>query len=139
MNNKKGTIIGLGLLAALGIYAVTRVKPTVPPIVPPQTGPANFTVRIMNLPSGANKWGCAFQDPATGEYYQPTNRPLIGSHLFDSSESAELSTPISSGVLSISAILMGATNFDVTQIVNYQIDISVTNNSTYTFDFSTGK
>jgi len=101
-------------------------------------GVANFMVSIINLPSEANMWGCAFQDPTTGEYYQPTNRPIMGSHLFGASESAELSSPVSSGILSISAFSQ-ASAMEVTQIVNYQINMSVTNNGSYVFDFSTGK
>lgn len=130
----KGAIV-LGSLAAAGVLAFVlsqKVGAAPPP------GPVNFTIRIINLPSEANMWGCAFQDPATGEYYQPTNRPIMGSHLFDSSESAELSPPVSSGVLSISAFLQ-VSPMEVTQIVNYQIDMLVTDKGSYVFDFSTGK
>ncbi len=121
----------LGLAAVIGI-AMSKAAPA-----PPPEGPVNFTIKIINLPAGANQWGCAFQDPATGEYHQPTNRPPMGSHLFGPSESAELSSPVSSGILSISAFAM-VSAMEVTQIINYQISLSVTNGGTYTFNFSTG-
>lgn len=100
--------------------------------------PPNFAIKIVNLPSEANMWGCAFQDPATGEYYQPTNRPVIGSHLFDSSERAELDPPVLSGILSISAFYM-VSAMDISQVANYQVPITIVKGETYSFDFSTGK
>lgn len=134
-------IIGLGIgaaLTAVAAYFLTKGKEEKPPVPPPPGGPVSFTIKIINLPSETNMWGCAFQDPTTGEYYQPTNRPIMGSHLFGSSESAELSSPVSSGILSISAFSQ-ASIMEVIQIVNYQINMSVTDNGVYVFDFSTGK
>ena len=130
--DRNKTAIGIGLIAgAIALVIATRAN-----AIP--SGPANFTIGIINLPPEANMWGCAFQDPSTGEYYQPTNRPIMGSHLFDTSESAELSLPISSGMLSISAFSQ-VSAMEVVQIVNYQVSMSVTNNGSYVFDFSTGE
>jgi len=135
MNDKQKIAIGIGgILAVLGISALTKKTG----VITPPIGTVNFAVKIVNLPTVANKWGCAFQDTSTGEYYPPTNIPKIGNQLFDSSGVAELSVPISLGILSISAFLTGASSFDITQTVNYQINMSVVNNNTYIFDFSIG-
>ena len=134
-DKKTGAVIVGAAAVATAVILLTRKAPEPPP---PPGGPVNFTIKIINLPTEANQWGCAFQDPATGEYYQPTNRPPMGSHLFDPSESAELSSPVSVGILSISAFAQVSAMM-VTQIVNYQISLSVTKGGTYTFDFSIGK
>jgi hypothetical protein len=132
-----GSLVAVG--AGIAVAVANSNKPvTPPPEPPPEGGAVNFTIKIINLPPEANQWGCAFQDPATGEYSQPTNRPVMGSHLFDPSESAQLSPPVSAGVLSISAFAQVSVTM-ANQIVNYQISLSVAEGSTYTFDFSTGK
>jgi hypothetical protein len=63
---------------------------------------------------------------------------LITAFRVDPSESAQLSPPVSAGILSISAFTQVSATM-ANQIVNYQISLSVAEGIIYTFDFSTGK
>ncbi len=114
------------------------------PTPPPTGGAAVFTIAVANLPAEATSWGCAFQDPATGIYSEPTNHPTTGLFTFGASEIAQISVPVSAGVLSISAFAEGGSSTEAgimlpAQIVNYQINISVSDGGAYTFDFNTQK
>ena len=142
--NEKIAIGVVGGTLFLGgiVYAVTRPsegKPT------PGTGPASFTVRVVNLPAGADHWGLAFQNPTTGIWYQRANLPFPpppGAGLLLPTDVAPMSVPVSAGILSIGAAAgSGGTgnNGVVVPIVvaSYEINISVVNGGSYTFDFNT--
>jgi hypothetical protein len=110
------------------------------------TSAISFTIGVANLPAGADRWNCAFQDPSTGNVYQRSNLvfPSPPSSAFlTPSQLAPMSVPVSSGILSIgaSAGTGGTTDTGIviTVIASYQINISVSNGGAYTFDFLTGK
>ena len=103
--------------------------------LPPVIG--SFSISVANLPAEATGWGCAFRDPATGAYYQPTNHPATGSFLFDAAGAAQLSPPALNGVLSISAF--SGEGMAVVQLVNHQVPMSATDGGQYVFDFATGE
>jgi len=99
------------------------------------TGPPFvFTIQVVNLPAGGTSWGCAFLNPATGLYSHPTNHPTTGSFTFAAGDPADLSVPVSSGTLSISAFA-GTGLSNINQLVNYQVPMSITKNS-FVWDFS---
>lgn len=136
----KKTKVGLGILAGGaaivgGIIAIMSGKKPTPPTPPP--GPASFEISVINLPEEATSWGCAFKDPATDVFYQPTNHPATGAFTFGPSDVAELSVPVSSGVLSISDFA-GVSLMEIAQLQNYQIQMNVAEGGKYIFDFAKG-
>ena len=108
-------------------------------------GPANFTIKVANLPEGATNWNCAFKDPNTGIWYQATNRPITpGFTLPGPDDVNDFSTPVSGGILSISAYEGSGGSSDAgvilpVQLASYQITVSVKDGVDYTFDFNTQK
>jgi hypothetical protein len=145
----KDTKIALGILGGATlvggiVVAVMSGKKTPGP---PPVGPASFTVGIANLPAGADHWSLAFQNPATGIWYQRSNLPFPpppGSGLLKPTDVAPMSVPVSTGVLSILAAEGTGSNTDSGVVVpviiaSHQIHISVIDGGSYTFDFNTQK
>ena len=141
MNRKQKLAIGLGGLVGIGIL-LSR-KPSSQP--PPPTGVTKFTIGIVNMPSSADRWSCAFQDTTTGIWYQRSNLPFPpppSAGLLSPTDIAPFSVPVSAGILSISAAAGTGSSADSgitvpTVIAMYQINISVIDGGTYTFNFST--
>lgn len=141
------TSAGLATGVAAGTTAITAtlagitsapVNLTVTQVTPPPIGGAvNITLSLTNLPIEAACWGCAFFDPINGMYYQPTNTPAAGGHLFSPDESIQISAPVSSGTLSI--IASGAYNggLNLPLVGQWQPHIDAVNNGKYVFDCST--
>ena len=132
-NNGMMIVIVLAVLGGGALLAFSKKKTTPGP--GQVTGPPFvFTISVINLPAGGTSWGCAFLDPTTGLYTQPTNHPATGSFTFAPGDTADLSVPVSSGTLSISAFA-GTGLANINQLVNYQAPMSITKNS-FVWDFS---
>ena len=124
----------LGGLALLG-FAIASSKKG-----PPVSGPYAFTLAAANLPSGAFQWSVAFQDPSSGDWYSPSNAPTgMGSHCLSSGVLAQMSVPVTAGVISILAAgTLSATAIDI--IASDQVNLSgIVSGDAYTYDFNTGK
>lgn len=138
-SNNNMIIPVLGGLALLG-FAIASSKKGPPISPPPVSGPYAFTLAATNLPSGAFQWSVAFQDPSSGDWYSPSNAPTgMGSHCLSSGVLAQMSVPVTAGVISILAAgTLSATSIDI--IASDQVNLSgIVSGDAYTYDFNTGK